>query len=442
MGRNRENAHIRKWRGQPYLIYTDYSEGKPQEKRQSLAKYPKSEYARLIEDARIKEREELVEFVRTGTGSKHKTPLIETLKEFLEFIDRRKLTREENPEARAGISAKTHELLSRSVNMFIDWLAARKRQALTTGELDANTLTEFFDHVATQTTKLGNKAIRRRAATINQYRRNLRTALRWANNLRPRRFHDFDALNDAFRPTRADADPPHAFSPETLRGFLKVALEREDPNRVVTIVRLKGRKQERFQQTAPADAATPVSRLFLLVTLTGCRVGEALGLKWNDVDLNRGRLTIRAQKTGRTRVFPLVGALEGEVAPTFLQLLRQWRLQAGEREYVLPHTGLAAPFFPKSGWHLTNLANEGPRVGPQTLRQNFTSYAASLGIPATVAALWQGHGAAVAEKHYRAQVLDRQPGKTFEEAMGLKDAIERMLSGQTLHHRSDMEAVS
>jgi hypothetical protein len=65
---------------------------------------------------------------------------------------------------------------------------------------------------------------------------------------------------------------------------------------------------------------------------------------------------------------------------------------------------------------------KGPRIGPQALRQNFTSYAASIGIPAAVAAMWQGHAADVAEKHYRAQVLDRNPGKTIEEVMGLSAA--------------------
>lgn len=63
-------------------------------------------------------------------------------------------------------------------------------------------------------------------------------------------------------------------------------------------------------------------------------------------------------------------------------------------------------------------------ITPQKLRQNFTSYAASVGVPASVAAMWQGHGVEVAERHYRAQLIDRQAGHSFESAMGLLGQFE------------------
>jgi len=262
---------------------------------------------------------------------------------------------------------------------------------------------------------------------VNQYRRNVRTALRWINRARPPRFPDFDSFLDAFKPTRADSEPPRAFSPKQLCEFLRVAQEREDPDRIVNVVRFKtGGVRERFEQTATAYAATPVSRLFLMLALTGARVGEILALKWDDVDLERGRLTIRAQKTGITRVLPLMGAPEGDVSPGLVAVLRRWRVEAGEREYVMPHGDLERPVFPKSGWYSTAKEVGGQRIGPQALRQSFTSYAASIGIPAAVSAMWQGHSADVAERYYRAQVFDRHPGKTIEEAMGLVAALGKL----------------
>ncbi|HRK36311.1 MAG TPA: site-specific integrase [Candidatus Hydrogenedentes bacterium] len=187
-------------------------------------------------------------------------------------------------------------------------------------------------------------------------------------------------------------------------------------------------EKERFEQTATAYAATPVSRLFLMLALTGARVGEILALKWDDVDLARGRLIIRAQKTGMTRIVPLMGAPEGDIAPGLVALLRRWKLEAGAREYVLPHDDLPKPVFPKSGWQMTASEIKGERIGPQALRQNFTSYAASIGIPAAVSAMWQGHASDVAEKYYRAQVLDRNPGASLEAVMGLADFLPRIES--------------
>ena len=423
MARPRESAHIRIWRGKHYLVYTDFTGDKPKEVRKSctaLKAYDATARAELVKSYMLQEKMDTVEVARRGGRLAYNSGLIASLDEFLADTKERAEVRAENPEARNGISAKTSELLEKSVGMFKDWLTAKGWAELKTGELDGNMLTKFFDHVATTKTKLGNKAVRRRASTVNQYRRNIRTALRWINRARPPRFPDFEGFAHAFKMTRSDADPPRAFTPKQLQAFLKLALEREDPERKVVIVRFKPRgEKERFEQNATAFAATPVSRLFLMLALTGVRVGEALALKWDDVDLERGRLTIRAQKTGKTRILPLMGAPEGDVSHGLVALLRRWRLEAGKREYVLPHVDLPRPAFPKSGWHMVAKELKGPRIGPQALRQNFTSYAASIGIPAAVAAMWQGHAADVAEKHYRAQVLDRNPGKTIEEAMGL-----------------------
>lgn len=427
MGRPRNPAHVRLWRGKYYLIYSDFRSGRVREVRKSceaLGATTAAARSDLVKRYMLQERLDAAEVARRGGRLAYDSSLVASLEEFLANCRERAQARLANPKARNGISSKTAGLLENAIRTFVTWLEGRSLGDLKTGELDGNTLTRFFDFVATQKTKLGNKSVTRRASTVNQYRRNVRAALRWINRARPPRFPDFESFSEAFKPTRGDADPPQAFSPKQLKLFLKTALERENPERKVKVVRFKrGGVKERFEQTAKASAATPVSRLFVMLALTGARVGEVLNLKWQDIDLERGRIVIRAQKTGMTRIVPLTGAPEGEVAPALADLLRRWRLEAGDRAYVLPHAELPRPAFPKSGWEMTARAVKGDRIGPQALRQNFTSYAASIGIPAAVSAMWQGHASAVAEKYYRAQVLDRSPGNTMEDAMGLRELL-------------------
>jgi len=226
---------------------------------------------------------------------------------------------------------------------------------------------------------------------------------------------------------RAEPPAPNCYIPDTLRALLVTALEREAKGYVVKVTRLRGGKVQRFAQTASAAPALPMSRLVLLLALTGARRGEVLALRWDDVDLKRGRLTFRSFKTGAARVLPLASAPEGYVAPRLLKLLKRWRLEAGSSPWVLPHDGDDPPAWPETAWRGLCRAAEA-EVRPQGLRQTWCATAASLGWPAAVAALVQGHGAAVAERWYRSLAVDRVAGaKDFEQALGLAEVIDGML---------------
>ncbi|MCB9895698.1 MAG: tyrosine-type recombinase/integrase [Planctomycetes bacterium] len=425
MGRAKKPARIRRWRGEWYLFYTDYSTGRQVRVACSSLKAFNAEQRKDLEqEYRGKEVNERAEVLKRGGGLAYDRLLIDEIDDYLEATKKREKAREANPKARSGLSAKTSEVIHHVLGHFKSWLESKRTEELQTGHLDGPTLTEYVDDLASEPARLGNrKGIKRSPATVNAYIRTLKTCLAWINSRRPPRFPDYAYLANSLKPLREDATTPTAYSPEELQAFLEKALEREQPNKVVEVRRAKSStgKSEKFQMRTVKNAVTPVSRLFVLLALTGCRVGEALSLKWTDVDLDRGRITIRAQKTGRTRWLPLAGAPEGDVAPGLVKLLKQWREEDEAREFVLPHDGLDGPVFPKGAWKGVNDATTGPRITPQRLRQNFTSYAASLGIPAAVSALWQGHGTEVAEKHYRAQVLDRRPGTSFEHAMGLDE---------------------
>jgi len=437
MARGNLPARIRKWRGEYYIFYTDHGTGrKKRVKCQSRAATNDKQRQKLLQEFRSREVNELAEVGKRGTGFMFDASLKKELDEYLKDAKERAEAREENPDARVGISKRTFEVIVNTIEHFKRWLKDTGRESIQTGALDVPVLVKWCGKLAIEPARLGNSKVKRSAATLNQYRRTLLTALNHINRLRPRRFPDFEDLKLGLKPIREKTPTPEAFAPGVLAKFYETALANEDPERVVTVRRSKGGKEEKFLQPVSRHAATPVSRLFLLLCLTGCRRGEALALKWSDVNLDRGRIVIRAEKTGRTRWLMLTGAAEGEISPGLLNLLRQWRQEDPKREYVLPHKGLPEPKFPKQAWDAVNRALKA-NVTPQKLRQNFTSYAASLGVPASVAAMWQGHGVDVAERHYRAQLIDRQPGQTFEAAMGLQSAIDGMLEGSRPLRLSD-----
>jgi len=259
---------------------------------------------------------------------------------------------------REGLGPKSARRLAEVMKRFADWLPA----GLTTGRLDGHHLGQF----------LADCCQGLASGTVNVYRRNLKTCLRWLAMKRPRLFPDADILWPALKLARVQRRQAVAFSPAELQAF---------------------RKKLRADQRP----------LFDLLALTGCRLGEAEALSWDDVDLKRGRITFRASKTGYSRVLPLVDAPEGKVAPGLLKALKT-RHNAGKPP--------ATRFLPKP-WR------EAGQIRPQALRRNFTSYAASIGLPPAVVAMWQGHSLTVAEEHYRQQVLERRKAASVEDAMGL-----------------------
>jgi integrase/recombinase XerD len=80
------------------------------------------------------------------------------------------------------------------------------------------------------------------------------------------------------------------------------------------------------------------STLLGLLAVTGLRIGEALGLNRDDVDLRQGVLTIRSTKFNKTRLVP--------VHPTTREALRHY---ARRRDRIYPRA--KTPSFFVSEWH-------------------------------------------------------------------------------------------
>lgn len=436
MPQPRKSPRTLRWRGAWHLFWFDPAAGKQRRLAcEALGAHTARQRTALVHEYEDRELAVGAEAVRRGGTLAYDTPLREALGRFREYLGEQAAIREANPEARRGLAPASVRELTDTLDRFTDWLTAKPaRKALTTGTLDARTLEAFIARLATEPTRNGNRRVQRAPATVNKHARSLKRCLRWLDDLRPPLFPDLPPLMRPLRPRATNPPEPEAIRPDLLCAFVAAAREREDPDHTFSVTRRKPGKTEpeRFEQRPPSAAAVPVSRLALLLALTGARLGEVLALKWADVDLARGRLTIRAQKTGRRRVLPLSGAPESDVAPRLLSLLRVWKIEAGNRAHVLPHDGLPEPRFPKSAWEAAYRAASIERIAPQGLRRSWVSYAASLGVPAAVAGLWAGHSAAVAERHYRGAALDRIADATdFEQAMGLSDTLDRWLAADT-----------
>lgn len=422
-------ARIVEWNGDYFLFYFDHITGKQvRRKCEQLGAFNYEQRKDLEKQYRLKEINDQIDVAQAGGRVDGNCLLLDDIKLYLADCKERAEVREANPKARMGISATTYEIIGRNVGHFTTWLESQHLSKLKTKDLSPFILKRYVHHVAVEGTMLGESETTRSANTINQYKRNLKACIRWVSHLKPRRIIDRDELMDALKADRtATVQRAVAYTPRQLTRFLTVALQRESQDRFAEVERKVNGTIQKFKQAAPSTAVTPVSRLFLLIALTGCRRGEALGLKWQDVDIERGRITIHAEKTGMMRWVPLTRAAEGQIAPRFAKLLQVWRDEDDARGYVLPHGELDCPVFPKGAWDSVGREAKVPDLAPQRLRQNFTSYAASLGIPPAVAAMWQGHSADVAERHYRAQVLDRSKhAQDFEEAMGLADILDQL----------------
>jgi integrase len=121
----------------------------------------------------------------------------------------------------------------------------------------------------------------------------------------------------------------------------------------------------------------------LFLALTGWRSGEAVGLRWRDVDMVRRTATLPDSKTGRS-VRPLSTAACG-VLRTMPRL--------GESALVFPATrgdGLMLG-FKKFARRIFTLAGVPPAVTPHVLRHSFASLAADLGLSEPTIGALIGH---------------------------------------------------
>ena len=162
---------------------------------------------------------------------------------------------------------------------------------------------------------------------------------------------------------------------------------------------------------------------------TGLRRGEALTLRWEDIDFDEGRLWVRraaelggastkVPKTKRGRWMPLSGSL---TAALRTELKRQMRLRLKnyrECDWVCPSPNLML-------WRERNFSRAFERlrakhfglneIRPLTLhctRHSFITWALSAGVPTATVSAWTGVSIRVIETTY-AHVIPQVGGVDF-----------------------------
>lgn len=158
----------------------------------------------------------------------------------------------------------------------------------------------------------------------------------------------------------------------------------------------------------------PIAPFIRFVLLTGCRLGEALALTWENIRLPERRIEIRAEqtKTKHDRTIEL------DVCPSLVKLLERLQPAAGGTSRVFaPHTADSV----NSTRRRLQRDKKAPRFDYQTLRVTAATYLACMPSFGPVLESRQlGHSIMVAEKHYIGRIRVSPETKTLEQALELE----------------------
>ena len=177
---------------------------------------------------------------------------------------------------------------------------------------------------------------------------------------------------------------------------------RENPMRSVSkgqespgIVRFlsDGERQRLLKASAHAEAPRWLHPLVLLALATGARRGELLGLKWTDVDLVRGVITLHVTKNRERRAIPTAGAA--------LRVLQEWaKVRNLYDDRVFPGLTPDKPLAIDAAWYdaLDRAKIENFRF--HDLRHSAASYLAMSGATAPEIAAVLGHRTLQMVKRY------------------------------------------
>lgn len=217
--------------------------------------------------------------------------------------------------------------------------------------------------------------------------------------------HDVAALHHSMRDTPYQANR----TLEVLRKMFNLAerwgLMPDGSNPCRHVEKFKERKRERFLngeelarlgavlgdvETEGQEMASSITAIRLLL-FTGCRLGEILGLRWDEVDLEWGVLRLRDSKTGAKVV-----ALGGPA----LEVLSNVRREEGN-QFVCPGS--------KPGGHLVGIYRSWARIQKRAglegvrlhdLRHNFASVGAAAGMGLPIIGALLGHTQASTTQRY------------------------------------------
>jgi len=143
------------------------------------------------------------------------------------------------------------------------------------------------------------------------------------------------------------------------------------------------------QMEAEKRIRSPVADAIRLIALTGCRRGEAAGLRWRHVDLRQGRIVLPPQshKTGRK-----TGKPREIILPSAARLIIARQTEGGPDDFVFaPSRGNGAIALSKAWRKVRAEAKLPPDLGLHGLRHSVASHLAMDGAQAPEIMTALGH---------------------------------------------------
>lgn len=102
-------------------------------------------------------------------------------------------------------------------------------------------------------------------------------------------------------------------------------------------------EKDRLLQSCKDHPVTELYPIVILAISTGMRQGEILNLKWQDVDLNRGRCVLHDTKNGERRAVPIVGLAKS--------VLTDWsKIRKLNTDLVFSGRNPRTPIFIRKPW--------------------------------------------------------------------------------------------
>jgi integrase len=239
-----------------------------------------------------------------------------------------------------------------------------------------------------------------------------------------------DRRRDTAKNRKDEKGMPRLVSPSTvnreiaiLRNLLNVAVENGRLKYNPLLFQKKLYEKEHIKQyifsdaeikALIAEASLPLRWFILMAVNTGCREGEIMGLRWDEVDLRNKVITLTSVRTksSRTRTIGMT--------PAVITLLSELHLKNPKGEYVFPNPETSKPYkWISHAWKQLKDKCKVPKVARfHDLRHTFATYQAMSGTPQTVIRDILGHRYST--------TTDRYMGSTNEE---MKRAFTRVNYG-------------
>lgn len=178
----------------------------------------------------------------------------------------------------------------------------------------------------------------------------------------------------------------HGVLHKALEQAVKVGYLRFNPTDACELPRIERKEikpldSEAISRFMGAIQGHRFEAVYLTILFTGMRRGEACGLKWDCVDLDKGTIRIDKQLQhipGQPGEFHLVSTKNGKgrtiaAAESVVKLLRQHRAQQNRARLA------AGPLWQDGGYVFCD--DTGKHLSPHTVYHNFKRIAASIGLP-------------------------------------------------------------